>query len=69
MHLNINRTFFLTTDDRNDLMYDVSLNVVFMQIRSYDTKTQVFYGSFRLRGLGESCKISNIIYVFFINNW
>ncbi|XP_052216657.1 uncharacterized protein LOC127834675 isoform X2 [Dreissena polymorpha] len=40
IRLNINRTFVLTTDDRNDSMYDVSLNVVFMQIRSYDTKTQ-----------------------------
>ena len=40
IHLNINRTFVLTTDDRNDSMYDVSLNVVFLQFRSYDTKTQ-----------------------------
>jgi hypothetical protein len=39
MHLNINRTFVLTTDDINDLMYDVNLNLVLVQIRSYDTKT------------------------------
>ena len=40
MHLNINRTFVLTTDKRNDSMYDVNLNLVLVQIRSYDTKTQ-----------------------------
>jgi len=30
----------MTFDDRNDLMYDVNLNVVYMQICAYDTKTQ-----------------------------
>ncbi len=32
----------MTFDDRNYLMYDVNLNVVFMQICSYDTMTQFY---------------------------
>ena len=32
----------LTTEDRNDLMYDLSPNVVYMQICSYDTMTQFY---------------------------
>jgi len=32
----------VTTEDRNDLMYDLSPNVVYMQICSYDTMTQFY---------------------------
>jgi len=42
MHLNINRSFVLTTDDTQDsqdLIYEVNLNLVLVQIRSYDTNT------------------------------
>jgi hypothetical protein len=31
--------FRVTTDDRNDSMYDVNLNLVLVQIHSYDTRT------------------------------